>query len=640
MLTLRNIVILLLALNGMLFVVFFRISTRTDNSVDNTAATTTLTGNNTADSDTTSDLDQVSEPSSTDNRIAFKKNPRREEAARLKQHNIELVDRVRPKNVSSPIHVYNSTDPMSLANPFFILGAYPPLLKKYLNTVPKLQTKYKSENYGLINDDAYCASVDLFNYLTHENIKEKWHIFTDFPSNGYVRKDVIKTNFTDTMPHISEEMTLDIYNQRLYHLNPNITMFFTKIPDFHFYHKMGQHFLCGTQVYNHIPGSGSLRRKDLFTARIHSYVQRYNDTPECFNNKSYFPQTYRLHDKQECLDFWRMVDTPEYQKRKKEQPAQFVIKIGYGAQQTNGVFLFDTAEEKYLQKFYGVKGTKCGKIRRALLAQKLIANPLLLDKKNKFDVRVYMLIASTNPLIVYYHDGYVQTGLVTYDVKSNKKDVHFISPGINKKLLAQALKKKSFANMTEDQIKDYSIWTFNDLQKHLLETKKVNDTHWVDNYLRKELQKALIHAVRLSKSGFMEHSGVFEIYAVDFEIDSNMNLWYLDIESTLVNQMPTKIKRETMVNMFKDLFDIQLAYYQSRMIRIMKVIKKVYDETRHNVTNVDYSHWQQEFAKENKNTLDSTHQILANNTWIKIADLNEEGAKRYSHLIDAKCIDD
>ena len=29
------------------------------------------------------------------------------------------------------------------------------------------------------------------------------------------------------------------------------------------YLEMGQNFLCATQMYNHIPGHGSLKRKDL-----------------------------------------------------------------------------------------------------------------------------------------------------------------------------------------------------------------------------------------------------------------------------------------------------------------------------------------------------------------------------------------
>lgn len=48
------------------------------------------------------------------------------------------------------------------------------------------------------------------------------------------------------------------------------------------------------------------------------------------------------------------------------------------------------------------------------MMQKYIADPDLNDGR-KYDFRVYMLIASTNPLIVYYHDGFLRNTFLQYD---------------------------------------------------------------------------------------------------------------------------------------------------------------------------------------------------------------------------------
>ena len=107
---------------------------------------------------------------------------------------------------------------------------------------------------------------------------------------------------------------------------------------------------------------------------------------------------------------------------------EYLVKIGQGAHKSQGVFLLDDNQTDYINAKYQ-NGARCGEDKESLLAQKYIDNPLLLDKNNKFDFRIFMLLASTNPFLAYYHDGYLRVSLNSFDLAS--KDVRIDSPQIH-----------------------------------------------------------------------------------------------------------------------------------------------------------------------------------------------------------------
>jgi hypothetical protein len=53
-----------------------------------------------------------------------------------------------------------------------------------------------------------------------------------------------------------------------------------------------------------------------------------------------------------------------------------------------------------------------------MILQKYIQNPLLLNKR-KFDLRVFVLIANTDPFLILFHTGYIRKALSDYDDKGN-----------------------------------------------------------------------------------------------------------------------------------------------------------------------------------------------------------------------------
>ena len=127
-------------------------------------------------------------------------------------------------------------------------------------------------------------------------------------------------------------------------------------------------------------------------------------------------------DVNECKQFIEEINDHSYFEVKKKTPLNYLIKVGYNAHRASGVFLFDEKKEQEIRTKYK-NGSICGKAVDPLLAQKYIGNALLLDRHNKFDFRMYMLIASVDPLILFYHDGFLRVSLVEYD--NHSTDVNF-----------------------------------------------------------------------------------------------------------------------------------------------------------------------------------------------------------------------
>lgn len=52
----------------------------------------------------------------------------------------------------------------------------------------------------------------------------------------------------------------------------------------------------------------------------------------------------------------------------------------------------------------------------------------------KFDFRIYMMVASTKPLIMFYHDGFLRISLLKYEKNSQKRQVHFTNTHLSKEI--------------------------------------------------------------------------------------------------------------------------------------------------------------------------------------------------------------
>lgn len=124
-------------------------------------------------------------------------------------------------------------------------------------------------------------------------------------------------------------------------------------------------------------------------------------------------------DEEECRRFFNILNSQEYAAAKQKMPVQYLMKVGAESHQGKGVEVLDEKLEAEITLTYA-SGSLCGIVNEDMIAQKYIANPLLIYDRQKFDFRVYVLIASMNPLIAYYRDGFVRVSLQKYDAQTSE----------------------------------------------------------------------------------------------------------------------------------------------------------------------------------------------------------------------------
>ncbi|KAL7671458.1 hypothetical protein ACOME3_006356 [Neoechinorhynchus agilis] len=153
------------------------------------------------------------------------------------------------------------------------------------------------------------------------------------------------------------------------------------------------------------------------------------------------------------------------------------------------------------------------------LIQKYIKNPLLLNKK-KFDIRCFMVIASTKPFLVFHDPGYVRISLNDFVLDDQDNATHLTNQCIQEK-------KKGYRAQKED-----TVWSIEQLNEYLNETF-CNCPKYKKDYAIKNLQaqqrnilKRVIVGMRTMAN---RKDGEFGIYGCDFIIDENFRVFLLEI---------------------------------------------------------------------------------------------------------------
>lgn len=152
------------------------------------------------------------------------------------------------------------------------------------------------------------------------------------------------------------------------------------------------------------------------------------------------PYTLVLNDKNQCEEF--ILDL------KSNKKTNWIYKIARYSHNGKGLNIVDSEFSAELLKNYTESGCPWTK---NVLVQKYITNPLLLKGK-KFDFRAYLFIASMDPLILLYHDGFLRISMEDYDENSSNPDIYLTNTHIaENNIIKKNLTWEKSEQLLEDQ---------------------------------------------------------------------------------------------------------------------------------------------------------------------------------------------
>lgn len=185
-----------------------------------------------------------------------------------------------------------------------------------------------------------------------------------------------------------------------------------------------------------------------------------------------------------------------------------------------GIYLVaDTDKFRESLEKEDLEARRRGKRSQQKMIQRYVKQPLLV-RGRKFDLRAYMLIASTAPDVVLAREGYARLSIEPYSLDNlDNKFAH---------LTNQAIQKK---HADYEGTKDDTVWSMsalNDYVNSFAEEKGVSQD-WVLTTLTKRMHSIMLWCYLAARPKLDRRPGFFDLLGFDFLVDDDMNCWLIEI---------------------------------------------------------------------------------------------------------------
>eukprot|EP01118_Nematostelium_gracile_P019223 TRINITY_DN8836_c0_g1_i1.p1 TRINITY_DN8836_c0_g1~~TRINITY_DN8836_c0_g1_i1.p1 ORF type:complete len:478 (-),score=101.84 TRINITY_DN8836_c0_g1_i1:31-1464(-) len=278
------------------------------------------------------------------------------------------------------------------------------------------------------------------------------------------------------------------------------------------------------QKVNHFPNTVEITRKDRLYIRLSKMKEKYGEMEFGF-----IPNTYVLPEQRE-----------QFEKKRIANPSTNWIIKPISSSRGRGIYILG-------------KDQKLGEDKRVVIS-KYIDDPLLIDEK-KFDLRIYALVTSFDPLVVYiYNEGLARFATENYKSASltSNRFVHLTNYSVNK-----LNKSKFVANEDSEKDGEGTKWSYSALRNYF-----VSRDMDFDNVIHSKIKDIVIKTVLSCKPQVTEgvrkvipyKTNCFELFGFDIMFDSKYRPWLLEVNlsPSLTCDAPLdhKIKAQLVTDLF------------------------------------------------------------------------------------------
>ncbi|CAK86156.1 unnamed protein product (macronuclear) [Paramecium tetraurelia] len=293
--------------------------------------------------------------------------------------------------------------------------------------------------------------------------------------------------------------------------------------------------LQSNQKINHFRNHYELTRKDLMIKNFKRYkknLEREGKNEEA-NNYNFFPLTFHLPS-----EYPIFFEEFKRQSNNGDTKTAWIMKP-IGKSQGKGIFIFNKIQQISQWK-NTLRYNQDNPQAEAYIVQKYIADPLLIGGK-KFDMRIYLLCTSYQPLTLYlYRTGFARFTHHRYDNEDiSNTYVHLTNVAI----------QKTSDNYDE---KLGGKWNLQTLKLYLMTKygqEKVAETFY-------NIQMLMIRSLQAVQKIIINDKHCFELYGFDILLDAQLKPWLLEVNASPSMTSNTPVDFELKCGLLDDVFTI------------------------------------------------------------------------------------